>query len=333
MRKRDSRHPSWHRGFTLIELMVALALTAIITTVAAQVGSSLLSGIRRNMGRTQADEEAKLIADYLVTALQSLGGGSVRPWATVSVSNNAGVNGSDILNLVEIDDNMQCAIASRAGINLFFVDPGGCPCLTGVVDGMQAIVISPTGDRWQNVQIKSPNTAACKANLDSAAGLVTMIDHVPVGTVDANFNNGTMVIGKTKRFMITGTSVLSVQEDTNNDGTEEQTDLADNVFDLQVALGYDVPPSNSQVTDSGNQHDEWLYNSGADVWQANGLSGAERTHLRMLRLGVVVGAPARGSNNRVRVLDHPTGSLPGQARWIMRGTTATLLLRNLNIFY
>lgn len=48
-----------------------------------------------------------------------------------------------------------------------------------------------------------------------------------------------------------------------------QQDIAENVFDLQVALGVDTD-ANETITDDGTENDDWLFNAAADV-DANGL--------------------------------------------------------------
>lgn len=48
-----------------------------------------------------------------------------------------------------------------------------------------------------------------------------------------------------------------------------QQDIAENVFDLQVALGVDTD-ANETIIDDGTENDDWLFNAAADV-DANGL--------------------------------------------------------------
>ncbi len=127
---------------------------------------------------------------------------------------------------------------------------------------------------------------------------------------------------------------LKAYYDFNNDGVMDESDVevvAANVKSLQFAIGYDID-GDGEVTDTGNNMDEWLGNHPGEAIGADGLIGADDTMARMITVGVVVAdaAPHLSSDRSASVLNGPTVSAPRTVYGVAQGTVT---LRNLDVFY
>ena len=84
------------RGFTMLELMTALIISAIVATVATTAVVQLMKTIKMTDRRSRTNPEARRIVDYSISRLQAVGGGPVRTWMAVWVEDaNDGTNTAD----------------------------------------------------------------------------------------------------------------------------------------------------------------------------------------------------------------------------------------------
>jgi prepilin-type N-terminal cleavage/methylation domain-containing protein len=65
-------HPTHRRGFTLMELMVAMAITTIIVTVLVSITSIALGTWNRSRTELRASRMGKMMVDYMARDLESL---------------------------------------------------------------------------------------------------------------------------------------------------------------------------------------------------------------------------------------------------------------------
>ena len=76
------------RAFNLLEVAVASAIAGIIAAAAVSSFAVLNRQLVRLQAETGASDDAKTLIDFLVTDLQAVGGGNVRPWMALWVEDN-----------------------------------------------------------------------------------------------------------------------------------------------------------------------------------------------------------------------------------------------------
>lgn len=330
-----------NKGFTLVEIMVSLAVMTIVGTAAMQIVTGVVHSFKKMDKRAQIDVDSKLLGEYIVSEMQGAGGGQARPWEAIRVSTDA--NGNDELYIFTTNPDFSgCQIQPPSppgngltGVNAFFTpnspccleDPGNPGTLNPALSsGMEALLICGGTNQGFHVQMHNPNLASC--NVDFPSGQqptgIDVESAIPCTVTD-------MALGSTKHYYLNNaTRVLTLEEDTDYNGTYEQYPLADRVFSFQIALGFDVD-NNGQVVDDGSSSDEWLFNNASDTTDTSGsLNGANWPDLRMMQIGLVVGAPISNSNNSVQLLDGPAVQASG---WLLRGEIVRSTLRNLLLFY
>jgi prepilin-type N-terminal cleavage/methylation domain-containing protein len=318
------------RGVTLIELLVATTIATIVIASAASSVATMQSYIMEAGRSAELDGETKLLVDYLVANSQGLGGGAFRPWVAVRVEDNwDAVNSTDRITIVEIDDSMgECTIQAHPGTGaVFSFDTSAC-CVDSSWEGLEVIATSPNGTFFMNLTVGTVTSSPgnCQANFPpglAGAGF----DRLPGSSTD--MVGGAIVLGKVSRFFLDSTRhVLVLEKDIDDDGDLDQVDLADSVYDLQAALGYDVN-RNGVIADTGGTDDEWLFNATGDALGAGGLAAATDGDLRTILYGIVMGTNARTPTGNVQVLNGVSRSVPGM---MLRGTLGGAMFRNLALF-
>lgn len=321
-------------GFTLSELTVAMAVGSLVLSLSM----AALMDMSRHLGRMEqesgANDESKLLNDYISTGMLSVGGGMLRPWMSLAVENGWDENGSDRITFATLQDlTLQCAIDRVEGDLVFVADELDDCCLTDAFRGQQVILATGQPDassHWASHRVRTVNENLCYARLGE--GLGEVLDVPPDD--EAAWSEGFLAVVSLRTLWVDHSrDALMVSEDTDLDGEAEDRVLADRVLDLQASLGYDVSPWDWQVTDRGDTSDEWLYNAAGDTVSAEdgqGLELAEASDLRMIKVGVVVGAPVRSDpdSDPIRVLDGPERS---RYAWVLRPFLSTTGLRNYDI--
>jgi hypothetical protein len=109
-------------------------------------------------------------------------------------------------------------------------------------------------------------------------------------------------------------------------GAGELVLIADNVLDLQVALGHDRD-ADGRVLDRTSSTDEWLGNAVGDTLPAT----VERDALRMLGIGLVISVPLPpdAGDTSARVFDGPLRTAVGAQA---RATVTRAYMRNVFLF-
>ncbi len=317
-------------GFTMGELLVTLSISAIAMTMALDgllyMGRSMSTVDR---GSTAMDE-ASLLNEYLATLLMSTGGGTIRPWAALWVEDDFDGDGTDRLTFAELSNvNLQCSILRVSGDLVTIDDSDGC-CLTEDFENRQVIMMTGSTDsqgHWESRLVTDVDLQRCTA--ETEPGQAEVIDRSPPS--DTLWQDGPFAVVYVRSIWVdTETEQLMVAEDYDFDGEVETRILADRVVDFQVALGYDVPPWDWQVTDTGDENDEWLYNALDDEMGRKGLAGVRRTDLRLVRFGLTVGAPVNGPSDTgyAQLLNGPPRRRSG---WVFRTSLGTTSMRNHDI--
>lgn len=320
-------------GFTLSELMVVVAISSFVLATALSALTTMTRELKRLEGTTLAADEVSRLGDYLATEMIGLGGGLVRPWSALVVEDSWGAAGSDRLTFAVAEDlTAQCLVSSVAGSKVTLLDTGSGCCVGASLVGAQALMVAgtPTSDPWRKMRrVSAVDVGACAVTLSITP---TALDQLP--STDSAWAGGILARVRARQVWLDeATRQLMVDEDRDGDGVWESRIAADRVFDLQVALGYDVPRWDWQVTDLGSNLDEWRFNAGGDTFAVNdgqGLAKARASDLRLIRLGLIVGAPdASGmAAPSIRLLNGPARS---QAGWLLRAHLGTTGLRNYDI--
>src|SRR5437660_1542991 len=79
---------SQESGFSLIEVMIAMVVMIVLIEAVATAYVHMLGQSKRSKVRSGLDEQLKYLGDYFTYRLQGIGGGAVRPWASVWVEDN-----------------------------------------------------------------------------------------------------------------------------------------------------------------------------------------------------------------------------------------------------
>lgn len=184
------------RAFTLLELMVSTAIALIVVSAATSAIFIITRALNRSGQSSAADTEAQIVTEYLVSQLQAIGGGAVRPWMVFTVDNNSGAEGSDVVAFGDVPVELppgqsitrtmspgkyslfvlqstdrrgvqtgECALArmrkDKDGDG--FPDPASASASAYAASdlvGQQAILTSPIGDTWRSVVIIDAGFAA-----------------------------------------------------------------------------------------------------------------------------------------------------------------------------
>jgi prepilin-type N-terminal cleavage/methylation domain-containing protein len=104
------RAPS-RRGFSLLELSIAMAMAGIVVAAAASTGVVVSRLMKTEAKKSHADADSRRLVDFVLTNLQGVGGGPVRPWMATWVepqgcAERAGLpacGDSDRVTLVDVD--------------------------------------------------------------------------------------------------------------------------------------------------------------------------------------------------------------------------------------
>ena len=328
----DAGRSAFASGFSLIEVMMALAISSIVAAASIGVVSRIAVDTRSSSQRAELDEEAKMLGDYLSAKLQGAGGGGARPWQSITVEDNFS-GGSDRITIFTIDDALpECEVNSVTGVNLRFDTSSGC-CMDQNGDGVEdlanqntsvILILSDGSARMavaHNPNVSGPN---CRVNFPPGQQTGT------ITTADLN-NTQRMIFGKIQRYSLDTSSHQLIFEEGSGSATMPRYAIADRVYDLQFALGYDANPRDGQVNSSGGVGDEWLYNASGDVFGSAGLTGARSNDLRMIGVGLALGAPDKTANSHSQLFNRSTPlSAPGIR---LRQVTLQTMARNLNLFY
>lgn len=330
------------RGFTLLEIMMAVAIAGIITAAAT---TATVAIYRSSLGLEQAsyaNEEGKVIVDTLSTRLLQVGGGRVRPWAAISngcfiddgggnqavnAANCAG-NGGTRLDLVDLSEGgKQVTLASLSSGQAVVDLPATVDCPLTPENGYPAsgvdVVVFPTnesGGGWRNFRC-TPNTATCACAL-SALGGVGAVDVDAVNTT--TFAGGVLSPGRTISYELdVANHTLSERADVDGDGTVERRLLSDRVFDLRVQFGYDAAPEDGVLD---------------DTWQTfvdtrpEGSAAQRAPTMRMARVGVVVGARVANSDKQGRATLFGNAPITSDD-YLLRAAETAVTMRNLLVFF
>ena len=313
----------------MIELVVAMAIAAIIAAAATHSMVMIGRSTTRMEQQSKVDEDAKILLDYVLGEVQGIGGDSVRPQMVISIDDNCSTpltigaltlpacqNNSDRLHFVMIDDTAaQCGIVGTPGVNATMEMTSACCNGGGDIQSFQnrVVTIIAANGHWQN-KLCSNHTSTpgvCKCTMPPG---LSGYNNSPPTTPD--WTGGVITLGKAITYYLED-NVLKAATDWDGDGAVDVVDIAPDVYDFQVEMLFDV---------DGDGRPEVETTVFDDV-------ASPASALRMLRLGMIVGAPvtSKPSTNTVQVLSGQPLTEPDGV--ILRPVVGTTSFRNLFLFY
>lgn len=316
------------RGFTLVELMVSLAISGIVFAAASTSVIAVMKTLKRTEKQIQIDIETKILSEYLSSQLRVIGGGALRPWHGIDLEENWNGDGSDRLTVLELAPDLEeCVIQTRTGGGAaIHFDAADC-CINSSWNSRHLLATTEGGEEWSSLFSTGVNGSSCH--------LIFPPGHNGLGkskvVTASTFSGGALIPVRVKRYWLDeSTHQLKVDiSEPNTNGFETQI-LADQVYDLQFALGYDVHPADGSVEDLGSDNDEWLGNAAGDAMGVNGLQDAQETDLRMLQVGLIVGGTVGAMSGRAQILNGPERELENG---LLRAVGARVYLRNSNLYF
>lgn len=317
-----------HQAFTLMELMVAIALAGIISAATTSAFMGLYRAQKRLEQQAEADQEAKFLLDVLLSRAQQAGGEQVRPWDALVVENSCsgttiggvtlpGCGGTDRVHLLRLDTTVaQAQLLTGpphgvAGSNFRGTGTGSTCSLSAMSDRF-GVLVAKTGEmrpaQCTSLTVSSGNCMCTDPG--SASGFRN--DGAVAGT---DFDGGVFAVGFVETYYVEN-GVLKVLTDKDGDGTAEVEELADRVADFQVDFGFD--------TDA---------NFSVDGFSAVVDAGHPKTSMRMVRAGIMldVPAPARDVKSTAQLIGGAIKTKPRGS--YLYATQAKVVLRNLDLFF
>ena len=197
-------------------------------------------------------------------------------------------------------------------------------------------------------------TVRCRYDLEpSKAGAKPINSHLIFG-VDSNLLSMQEVTFETYYLVIR--ELFKIHQlwgykDLNNNGRPDATNnerftLANDVYDLQISMGYDYAPQDRRLPDFESDSDEWFNNSVDDCepiseakvdFNDDGYlvpEGAQPDQLRMAAIGITVGKRIKGigRDKKFSFVQHFNGACLNPYGYHLRGTKSRAMLRSLNLY-
>jgi len=329
-------------AFTLIELMVAIAIASIVVTAATVATISIYRSTIALEQASFANEEAKVVVDTLATNLLQVGGGRVRPWSgvsngcfikndgTVAIHDGGNCTGQggtrlDIVDLAERGKQVKLSALTSGLATVDLLATEACPLTPDngyPVSGVNVVIVPPqeTGAGWVQARC-TPDTAACTCLLSPLGGVPLAV----TGPVTPTAAGAVMAPGQTLSYELdVATHSLFERQDVDDDGVVERRLLSDRVFDFRVLFGYDAEPEDGVL--------DGAWQTAIDT-RPEGSTLRRAPTLRMARVGVIIGA-------RVTARDDAGGSAslfgnpPVESTdYMLRAAETAVTMRNLLVFF
>lgn len=363
----DSPHA---RGFSLLEVAVASAIAGIVAAAAVSSFAVLNRQLVRLQAETAASDDAKTLVDFLVTDLQAVGGGSVRPWMALWVEDDGtattrdanfgqATRTSDRVTYAAAAQNARtCTLVSMDATEVVAEGTGPSCCFRelrvldkagfaepGPTDlNFHAVVVK--GGASRQISVNDIDVTACSmkwkpgplAGIDNLDGdnLIDAVDASVAPVADFGDQGAFSAVSIHTLYLDEVTHELFSHEERRGfDGTNVVIDP-----DEKKRIAANVYDLQVQLGYDGNPADGRLVDDGTagDEWLYNNAGdgnlpvGVDLNDLRMTALGVVVGANVRDANYTTvaQVRGGAPKSFPGVH---LRGTMGRAALRNIFVFF
>jgi len=358
------------RAFTLLELSIALAMAGIVVAAAAATGVTVSRLLKLEAKKSHADADSRRLVDFVLTNMQAVGGGPVRPWMAAwlepqncpsrgALGACGGLN--DRLTLIDVDFNRgSCTIQSMTSTQITFQPPDpvtGLCCFhwdgipeSGAPDQYagQSLMIVSGRDRWAarigSSDVSTPGTCIYGlTGVDPLQGWTGTTGNAPVPTAQlaATFGSGATVTPVTIRTLFVesdgaGAPRLPRLVEWQDGAVDGTSNGAIDTGEVRLVFPGVVRFHVALGYDS-NPIDGVVATTGGttDEWFGNAtgdtLTGLQAVNLRMAEVGVVTAVGAVEPGQRTfQVLD---GAAITSDRLMLRRATSRTLLRNVAVFF
>ena len=218
-----------HRGFTIIELAISMAIAGIVVAAATTAAVNVTRLLKLEGKKSIADQDSRRLVDFVIGRMQASGGGPVRPWMAMWHEQDCGprdglpdCNGHDRLTVIDVDlDRNDCTIASMTDSEIVFDDPGdGTCCFDWPAEALpdseqpdqfsnQSLMIVGDRNEWMMVvATEAGDRGGLNPCTYGLSGLKPLQDWADARQTVAPFNDGDAVaIPAAARTLYVGTSV------------------------------------------------------------------------------------------------------------------------------
>jgi prepilin-type N-terminal cleavage/methylation domain-containing protein len=337
------------KGFTLIEVMVAMVISMLVLTAGTASVVAIMKSTTGVTRRAKLDGESKMLMDFLVSKMQIVGGGAVRPWNAIWLENNCGLErglpdceGSDRLTVVYPNIEKECEIIGDDGSETLTIGDvlnpltGATVCclVSGDFANEPAMLISPARQTSaRQVVLGAADTINCEIPYDK-----NKAQAIGLGADPPNWTDGSLTVSEVVTYYLDGTELKSFQ-DVNKNGVlddGEASVLMDRIYDLQFAFGVDNNPDDGIVDNFRNGTDEWRFNApiGGGTPLETYTHSDDGPALRQLGIGFLLGVPVRDQPPGIaQIFDGPFRGEYQSDGIYLRTTTSNAYLRNLLLFF
>jgi prepilin-type N-terminal cleavage/methylation domain-containing protein len=329
--------PLHHRGFTLVEMMVAMAMAGVLAASALGAGMAIHNVLVDTRRRVVVWDEAKRVEEALLSRVQEAGGDPMAAADSIIVEDNCAADPTRLLPACAGADRITI-MSAPASTPSCRVDPVGTTlrdpqhpttcCITAAFAG-PAVLLADDGDVI-TLDLHSPNVASCQVTAPMGQGNPGPKTLKPGVLALLGPGNIETIFPRSKGA--NGEYELMVWKDagTPGNGRVDPNELelfADRLYDFQIALGYDSNPEDGDVVDTNSATDEWIGN--AEVVGATLPTGVARSQLRMIDLAIAIGVPSSRFNTPVQLLNRTAPIAPTNT--YLAATRGQVGFRNLNL--
>lgn len=281
------------RGFTLIELMISLVIFSLAIASVLSVAVSMAQSFRQRRQLVHSEDNVRGAMDYISDAIRNAGPaisptGGVRDDKTCTVI-TGGISVTDSSTAPDVVTVVLPAggvVTSIANTSSYTVNTSGSFSVTdatGLSIGDQLMITDLSNAdivTISNISGTTITVGTSGCNLATCSGATTppCTSTYPALSLVIRVLRAKFSIDQTNASGF-GSNVLLMDPDA--DGTSTAEPLAENVEDLQVALGYDTN-SDSYVTSADNSGKPWVYDSTSNATVPVGAT------LRAVRISFVV---------------------------------------------
>jgi prepilin-type N-terminal cleavage/methylation domain-containing protein len=255
---RDKRRGQ--RGFTIVELLVAMVLCTLLIGVAFEIGIIVVTGYRQHREAVAVQRAARGTIDIVADAVRNASAG-VPSGVMTDAAGCTGISAIEVINSSSGPDELSVITAAGSTVTSTreVIDQ-----TSGVVTVLDASGLSE-GDLILITDFTTGVVLKLSGIEDQGDSFRLGLEPTGCG-VDFSYPVGALVLrAKVSRFYVEDVDgVPTIFMDPDSDGPEAGEPLAEGVEDFQVAVGVDVD-ADGTVTDSENDADEWFGNDPADV--------------------------------------------------------------------
>jgi prepilin-type N-terminal cleavage/methylation domain-containing protein len=273
------RRPRGQRGFTLVELMVAMTLVTLLIGVAFQIGVVVINGFREHREAVAVQRAARSAVDLLADSVRNASAAV----PTAEVVDAVGCNDFSAIAVVDSETEPDELLLFTGGSGVITSTRASFTQASSTLTVLDGSGIVP-GDLVLVSNFQRGHVVKVAAVTEQANGWVLSLALSPCALTPFTYATGATVLrAHVARFYVEDVEgVPTLLLDPDGAGAQPAEPLAEGVEDLQVAVGVDSNRSGA-LTDDASADDEWHYNVPSDTDPAV----ITTTPWRALRLTVV----------------------------------------------